>query len=62
VRVENNNMENVLATETVYETGFDPLPGGFNATGEAFKPFTQWIEVLPTEQVVALEYTPPPLP
>lgn len=53
---ENEAPENMLATETVYENGFDPLEGGFNATGEPFEVFDQWIEILPTEQVVALEY------
>jgi len=48
-------IENVLATETVFEHGFDPLEGGFHATGEPFEIFDQWIEVLPTDQVVAVE-------
>ena len=31
------------------------LQGGFNATPAPFKVFDQWIEVLPTEQIVAVE-------
>jgi hypothetical protein len=52
----NENIENTLQTETVFETGFNPLEGGFKATGTPYEIFDQWIEVLPTDQVVALEY------
>jgi hypothetical protein len=55
---QGSDIANVLASETVFENGFDPLEGGFRATGVAFEVFDQWIEVLPTDQVVALEYTP----
>ena len=45
-----------LPTEKVYEHGFDPLTGGFKAaTTEPFAIFDQWIEVLPTDQVAAVE-------
>jgi hypothetical protein len=45
-----------LATERVYEHGFDPLTGGFKAaTTEPFEIFDQWVEVLPTDQVVAVD-------
>jgi len=54
-------IENTLATETVFERGFDPLEGGFRATGVPFEVFDQWVEVLPTDQVVAVEYLPPPV-
>jgi hypothetical protein len=54
--VSGADIGSVLATETVYETGFDPLEGGFRATGTPFEIFDQWIEVLPTDQVVAVEY------
>ena len=54
-------IESTLATETVFENGFDPLEGGFRATGTPFEVFDQWIEVLPTDQVVAVEYLPPPV-
>lgn len=61
VSSQDGKIENTLATETVYEKGFDPLEGGFRATGRPFEVFDQWIEVLPTDQVVAVEYTPPPV-
>ena len=53
---QNRDIQNVLATETVYENGFDPLAGGFVASGKPFEVFDQWVEVLPTDQVVAVEY------
>jgi hypothetical protein len=58
LRDENTDTANVLATEQVYEKGFDPLEGGFKATGSPYELFDQWIEILPTEQVVAVEYEP----
>ena len=42
--------------DRVYETGFDPLKGGFKAAvDENFQIFDQWLEILPTDQVVAVE-------
>lgn len=42
--------------DKVYEHGFYPLQGGFHAAmGDDFEVFDQWIEVLPTDQVVAVE-------
>lgn len=61
VSSQEGKIENTLATETVFENGFDPLEGGFAATGTPFEIFDQWIEVLPTDQVVAVEYLPPPI-
>ena len=52
------DINNTLATETVFQTGFDPLEGGFRAPEGSFDKFDQWIEILPTDQVVALEYVP----
>ena len=47
-----------LPTDKVYEHGFDPLQGGFVAQAQApFEVFDQWIEVLPTDQVVPVEVT-----
>ncbi|POM23273.1 hypothetical protein BTM25_44260 [Actinomadura rubteroloni] len=51
---KNGDVGNTLATEKVFETGFDPLDGGFRPA-EQYKIFDQWIEVLPTDQVVAVE-------
>lgn len=50
----------VLATpiDKVYEHGFYPLKGGFKAIVEDdFEVVSQWIEVLPTDQVVPVEVT-----
>lgn len=47
-----------MPTEVVYEHGFYPLQGGMKLTVEPLKVFTQWLEILPTDQVVALEYHP----
>lgn len=58
INKNNNDIKNVLATETVFERGFNPLEGGFRATGKPFDTFDQWIEVLPTDQIVAVEYKP----
>ena len=52
----NTDMDNYLTTETVYEKGFNPLDKGFRATGKPYEIFDQWIEVLPTDQVVAKVY------
>ena len=51
------NSKLALPTETVFAHGFDPLEGGIAFGTEAFKVFSQWIEVLPTDQVVATEYS-----
>jgi hypothetical protein len=52
------DINNTLKTEKVFETGFDPLEGGFRASGIPFDIFDQWIEILPTDQIVAVEYEP----
>lgn len=44
-----------LATERVFEYGFEPLKGGFKAGAGAFEVFDQWIEVVPTTQIAAVE-------
>lgn len=46
--------------EKVYQFGFKPLQGGFIAKGKPFEVFDQWIEVLPTDQIAAVqvEYNP----
>src|SRR6185312_12785242 len=47
-----------LPTDKVYEHGFDPLAGGFVAQAQTpFEVFDQWIEVLPTDQIVPVEVT-----
>lgn len=59
LRVANTAIANTLATEKVFEHGFDPLDGGFRPA-EPYQIFDQWLEVLPTDQVVAaqVEYDP----
>ncbi len=56
--------------ERVYEHGFYPLQGGFridpshpdpNSPGRNFQVFDQWVEVLPTDQVVPVEVQYDPL-
>ncbi|MFD4632370.1 hypothetical protein ACFVYR_30510 [Streptomyces sp. NPDC058284] len=51
---KNTDIANTLRAEKVFETGFDPLDGGFRPA-EPYKVFDQWVEVLPTDQVVAVE-------
>ncbi|WP_248960401.1 hypothetical protein [Sphaerisporangium perillae] len=48
------DFKNTLAVEKVFEKGFDPLEGGFRPAGP-YEVFDQWREVLPTDQVVAVE-------
>ncbi|MEJ8640177.1 hypothetical protein [Streptomyces sp. MS2.AVA.5] len=53
LKVSNNDPDTTRASEKVFETGFDPLAGGFKPA-EPFEVFDQWVEVLPTDQVVAV--------
>jgi len=49
-------VKRYLPTNKVFEHGFDPLQGGFKAeTTDQFALFDQWIEILPTDQIVAVE-------
>jgi hypothetical protein len=55
---------NYLRPDMVYEHGFDPLQGGFRANsdeGQEYQPFSQWVEVLPTDQIVAVQVTYDPI-
>ena len=54
LQAANTDIANTLATEKVFETGFDPLGSGFRPA-EPYMIFDEWIEVLPTDQVVAVE-------
>jgi hypothetical protein len=55
-RNENNVELDYLPADKVYERGFDPLQGGFQAQSEKpFEVFDQWIEVVPTDQIVPVE-------
>ena len=57
-----NHFAGSLPTEAVFEHGFYPLQGGvqFNADGTTQPVFSQWMEILPTDQIAALavEYDP----
>lgn len=56
--INDDNKVSAMPTEKVYEHGFYPLKGGFRAkTSEPFEVFDQWIEVLPTDQVVPVPVT-----
>lgn len=53
------DAENVVTStpiDRVYEHGFFPLEGGFRANVSAnYEIFDQWLEILPTDQVVPVE-------
>ena len=57
-----NHFAGSLPNEAVFEHGFYPLQGGvrFNADGTTQPVFSQWMEILPTDQIAALavEYDP----
>jgi hypothetical protein len=54
--IDDSNTVRATPIDKVYEHGFDPLLGGFKATDpEGFEVFDQWLEILPTDQVVAVE-------
>jgi hypothetical protein len=54
--INDDNKVSATPIDKVYEHGFYPLKGGFRAiTSEAYEVFDQWIEVLPTDQVVPVE-------
>ncbi|MGZ3303681.1 MAG: hypothetical protein ACXVBG_22620, partial [Isosphaeraceae bacterium] len=52
-----NHFAGSLPTEAVFEHGFYPLQGGvkFDGAGTEQTIFSQWMEILPTDQIVALE-------
>jgi hypothetical protein len=54
--INDDNKVSTTPIDKVYEHGFYPLKGGFRAvTSEQFEVFDQWIEVLPTDQVVPVQ-------
>lgn len=56
--LDDSSTVSATPLDRVYEHGFDPLKGGFRANVDGkFEIFDQWIEVLPTDQVVAVEVT-----
>jgi hypothetical protein len=52
------DIKTVLQSDSVFEHGFNPLAGGFDAGLPANQVFSQWISVVPTEQIVAAAYNP----
>lgn len=54
--VDAENVVTATPIDRVYEHGFFPLQGGFraNVTGN-YEIFDQWLEILPTDQVVPVE-------
>jgi hypothetical protein len=56
VHTANSDIADTLASEKVFETGFDPLEGGFGPS-EPYLIFDRWVGVLPTDQVVAVQVT-----
>jgi hypothetical protein len=55
---DNGDIKNVLEADKVFEHGFDHLASGFDAGLPANQVFSQWISILPTDQIVAVEYEP----
>jgi len=54
--INDDNKVSAVPIDKVYEHGFYPLKGGFRAlTSAPYEVFDQWIEVLPTDQVVPVE-------
>jgi hypothetical protein len=66
VKDANDPSIGYLPTDMVFENGFDPLLGGFridpqDSVKNAFEIFDQWIEILPTDQIVPVEVTYDPI-
>ena len=55
---KNGDIQNVLEADKVFEHGFAHLKDGFDAGLPANKVFSQWVSVLPTDQIVAVKYEP----
>jgi hypothetical protein len=52
-----NHFAGSMPTEAVFESGFYPLKGGvrFDDSGTSPTIFSQWLEILPTDQIAAVE-------
>lgn len=54
--VDEDNTVTATPIDRVYEHGFFPLNGSFRANvGKNYEIFDQWIEILPTDQIVPVE-------
>lgn len=56
LQAANTNLDNTLTADRIFETGFDPLEGGFRPAAP-YQVFDQWLEVLPTDQIAAVAVT-----
>ena len=55
-RIVDGEPRKYLPTERVYEHGFDPLASSFEVDDtDPFATFAQWVNIMPTDQVVAVE-------
>lgn len=55
---EDAPVDRFLAPERVFEFGFEHLAGGFRlnpSAADSFDIFDQWVEILPTDQIAAIE-------
>jgi len=56
--INDDNKVSATPVDKVFEHGFYPLQGGFHLEpAGAFEVFDQWVEILPTDQVVPVEVT-----
>lgn len=54
--VDDENTVTATPIDRVYEHGFFPLEGSFRLNvGKSYEIFDQWIEILPTDQIVPVE-------
>jgi hypothetical protein len=54
--VDEDNVVTSTPIDRVYEHGFFPLEGGFRANvSDDYEIFDQWLEIVPTDQVVPVE-------
>jgi hypothetical protein len=55
--INDDNKVSATPIDKVYEHGFYPLQGGFRAAPNdgSFEIFDQWVEILPTDQIVPVE-------
>lgn len=58
IEKENKNFKNVLQADEVFQYGFSHLKDGFAAGLDRNEIYDQWVSVVPTDQIVAVEYKP----
>jgi hypothetical protein len=59
--IKNLDKDNALylANQQVYENGFNPLQNAISITDKPLEIFAQWVEIVPTKQVVPIKYKLP---